>query len=379
MAAARAEHPFRRPLPGRLAAGLLAGALAASLLACGGGEPKKAGKKKKEGGQPTELTWQIKQFRLVEPCKGAAAAPATALPATPTAIPTPAPTATPAPTVPAATPPAATPTPEGAAPAAAGDAAAPPPPPAPAEPIACVRFLASYPEFEGGLQRPLLRRLDEAVEFLITSPSFDERRAGSVDGTARRLVAAWKARLQERTGAEKNILPQPWYDERKVSVLYRDRQVISLQLEEKLFAGGAHELSTVLLESYSLDRVDRLSMADLFVEGSAARLNELGEKKFRELRGIAPGRSLADAGFDFPGGIFRLSANFAIRAEGVVFRYNPYDIGPFSLGATDLLLPNAEIRELLRPKGPLGSRLDPAAAQEAAPAPPAAPSSTEGG
>ncbi len=141
---------------------------------------------------------------------------------------------------------------------------------------------------------------------LVTSPSFDERRAGSVDGTGRRLIAAWKTRLQERAGPDKNLPMPPWYDDRKVGVIFRDAQVLSLKLDEKLFAGGAHELTTVLYESYSLDRVDRLSMADLFVEGSARKLNELGEKKFREQRGIAPGRSLADAGFDFPGGIFRL-------------------------------------------------------------------------
>jgi hypothetical protein len=339
--------------------GLLA-ALALLLAGCGGGDKKADGKKPAAKKPPAELAWQFRQVRLAEPCRTAdllrqaaglqAAAPAEPpSPAVPVPVPAPAEPVT-------ATPPAAGETPAADAAVAADAAAAPavPVPPA-ADPI-CVRFTAVYPEFESGLSRALLKRLNDAVEELATSPSFDERRAGSVDGTGRKLIAAWKARVVERH------LPgggptERWYDDRKVEVIYRDAQVISLRLEEKLKAGGANELATSLYVSYSLDRIDRLSMADLFVEGSAKRLNELGEKKFRELRGIAPGRSLADAGFDFPGGYFRLSGNFAVTRDGLVFRYNPYDVGPFALGATEVPLATEQLKEVLRPRGPLGGRL----------------------
>lgn len=338
---------------------VLAGLL---LSGCGGAEPEK----KKA---PAELSWQIRQLRLTEPCRAGATAAAPAAAPVPT------------PTEPAAD--AGSALAEGAAPAA--------PPPAATGEEPCVQFSATWPEFETGMTLALLQRLNEAVRELATSPSFDERRAGSVDGTARKLIAAWKARIQEKSGPVER-----WSNQRKVEILYRDPAVLSFRYEEKLSAGGAHDLSTVLYASYSLDRIDRLSMADLFIEGAARQLNELGEKRFREQRGIAPGRSLADAGFDFPGGVFRLSSNFAVTAEGMVFRYNPYDVGPYTLGETEVLLRTAEIRELLRPKGPLGSRREgtetPAAAPSPAPAPePTAPapetppaaaaeeSSTEGG
>jgi hypothetical protein len=338
-------------------------ALALLLAGCGGGNDKAAGKKPVAKKPPAELAWQFRQVRLAEPCRTAdllrqaagleAAAPAEPPPAAPTL---------PAEPAPAAPPPAAGETPAADA-AVAPDAAAAPAVPVPpaADPI-CVRFTAVYPEFESGMSRALLKRLNDAVEELATSPSFDERRAGSVDGTGRKLIAAWKARVVERhlPGTSPT---ERWYDDRKVEVIYRDAQVISLRLEEKLKAGGANELATSLYVSYSLDRIDRLSMADLFVEGSAKRLNELGEKKFRELRGIAPGRSLADAGFDFPGGYFRLSGNFAVTQDGLVFRYNPYDVGPFALGATEVSLATEQLKEVLRPRGPLGGRLTAPAAE----------------
>lgn len=331
--------------------------LAALLLSgCGGGDKKAAkGSEPEKKKAPAELSWQIRQLRLTEPCR--AGATTTAPVAAPAAAP-----------VPTSTEPAAD---AGSAAAEGAAPAAPPPTPTGEEP--CVQFFATWPEFETGMTRALLQRLNEAVRELATSPSFDERRAGSVDGTARKLIAAWKARIQEKSGPVER-----WSNQRKVEILYRDPAVLSFRYEEKLSAGGAHDLSTVLYASYSLDRIDRLSMADLFVEGAARQLNELGEKRFRDQRGIAPGRSLADAGFDFPGGVFRLSSNFAVTAEGMVFRYNPYDVGPYTLGETEVLLRTAEIRDLLRPKGPLGSRREgtetPPAAPLPAPAPePAAP------
>lgn len=328
---------------------VLAGLL---LSGCGGGDKKPAkGSQPEKKKAPAELSWQIRQLRLTEPCRAGATTSAPA--AAPAAAPVP------TPTEPAAAD-------AGSAPAEGAAPAAPPPVPTGEEP--CVQFFATWPEFETGMTRALLQRLNEAVRELATSPSFDERRAGSVDGTARKLIAAWKARIQEKSGPVER-----WSNQRKVEILYRDPAVLSFRYEEKLSAGGAHDLSTVLYASYSLDRIDRLSMADLFVEGAARQLNELGEKRFREQRGIAPGRSLADAGFDFPGGVFRLSSNFAVTAEGMVFRYNPYDVGPYTLGETEVLLRTAEIRDLLRPKGPLGSRREGTETPAAAPSPAAAP------
>jgi len=366
------------------------------LLAAGCGDGKKNGQKSPEPKKKAaDLEWQMRQVRLTEPCRSAAPAPAAPAPA---ADPQAAPAVSPPQSAPpaAAVPEAAAPTPPPAAPPRAEPASSSPggesgapadpaapvePPPAPAEdPAICVRFLATYPEFESGMQRTLLQRLNDAVKELATSPSFDERRAGSVDGTGRRLIGAWKTRMQEKRLFDKTAGPERWFDERKVEILYRDRHTISFKLTERLFTGGAHELATALYVSYSLDRVDRLSMADLFVEGSAKRLNELGEKKFRERRAIAPGRSLADAGFDFPGGYFRLSANFAVTAEGLVFRYNPYDVGPYALGETEVQLSTEELKDLIRSQGPLGYRDEtpPAATPAtAAPAPVTEPPATE--
>jgi hypothetical protein len=214
---------------------------------------------------------------------------------------------------------------------------------------ACAEFVVEYPEFEEGPDEVVLARLNQAVTELATSPSFDDHRAASISGTGKRFLQLYNASKQQMPGYDGR-----WRDQRKVSVIYQDDAVISFRLDEELYTGGAHGLSTSLLVSYGLEHGDRLSMADLFLEQRAARLNELGEQRLRQEREIAPGRSLSDAGFDFQGDRFRLSSNFAVADQAVLFHYNAYDIAPYALGPTTLVLKAAEIRDCLRPEGPLG-------------------------
>lgn len=52
---------------------------------------------------------------------------------------------------------------------------------------------------------------------------------------------------------------------------------------------------------------------------------------------------------------FALTENFWIGPKGLTFYYNPYEIAPWALGTTELLLTYREIRDLIKPDGLLGS------------------------
>ena len=51
---------------------------------------------------------------------------------------------------------------------------------------------------------------------------------------------------------------------------------------------------------------------------------------------IPPSRDLDDEGYFFEGNRFRLNGNFAIMNKSLLFYFNPYEIGAYSLGATEL-------------------------------------------
>jgi hypothetical protein len=60
--------------------------------------------------------------------------------------------------------------------------------------------------------------------------------------------------------------------------------------------------------------------------------------------------TLKDAGFTFENDAFVLPDDFALRDDGLAFYYNPYDVAPYSMGATEIVLSQDEIRRLLKPE-----------------------------
>ncbi len=49
----------------------------------------------------------------------------------------------------------------------------------------------------------------------------------------------------------------------------------------------------------------------------------------------------------------RPNGNFEVRAEGVAYHFNPYEITPYYIGRVEVLLPRAELRSLIQPASPV--------------------------
>jgi hypothetical protein len=47
--------------------------------------------------------------------------------------------------------------------------------------------------------------------------------------------------------------------------------------------------------------------------------------------------------------------NWTLTARGLVVTFDPYQVGPFAAGAPSVLIPYAELKDVLRPDGPLAS------------------------
>ncbi len=113
--------------------------------------------------------------------------------------------------------------------------------------------------------------------------------------------------------------------------------------------GGAHGNTTIRFENFNPRTGERVELADLFVSGYEAKLLPLAQDRFREVRAIEEGVTLADAGFSFSENVaFTLSDNFAVEKDGLTFYYNPYEVAPYALGATELTLSYEELDGLLK-------------------------------
>ena len=85
----------------------------------------------------------------------------------------------------------------------------------------------------------------------------------------------------------------------------------------------------------------------LFVKNYISKLTKIAEKKFFKLKGLKPGTSLNDEGYSFKNNRFHLTDNFAVLNEGILFYYNTYEIGPYALGTTEVLIPYGELKGIL--------------------------------
>ena len=55
--------------------------------------------------------------------------------------------------------------------------------------------------------------------------------------------------------------------------------------------------------------------------------------------------------WDFEPGNFKLNENFAISTGGLLFTFNPYEIGPYVMGAPQVFIPYKEMKDLINKNG----------------------------
>ena len=57
---------------------------------------------------------------------------------------------------------------------------------------------------------------------------------------------------------------------------------------------------------------------------------------------------LSASGFTFEGGVFKLNENYGVGDKALAFCFNTYEIAAGAMGKTEIRIPYAEMRELLK-------------------------------
>ncbi|KAB2838919.1 DUF3298 and DUF4163 domain-containing protein [bacterium] len=211
----------------------------------------------------------------------------------------------------------------------------------------CTYLKFSYPVFTQGPNPAGLKAIQRRVMDFLLAPT-GEKKASDLEGFAKDFFADFQAYRQQFPNA-----PQVWSLERSVDVLVEDPRILSLSFRETQFLGGAHPNSTRTLVSLNPENGAPYTLDELLLPGYLDKLNALGEKKFREVRKIPEGQGLEEAGFDFPGGKFKLNDNFAAGADGLIFYFNPYEVAAYVYGPTEVEIGYGSLKELVNRKGPL--------------------------
>lgn len=107
------------------------------------------------------------------------------------------------------------------------------------------------------------------------------------------------------------------------------------------YFGAAHPQYLIRFENFNLRTGENIELDDLLKTGYESELNLVASKLFFEENG--------PEGWHFENDSFELNANFSLRSDGLLFLFNPYEVGPYSAGAPEVLIPYASVRHLLKP------------------------------
>ena len=131
-------------------------------------------------------------------------------------------------------------------------------------------------------------------------------------------------------------------------VLRQDSSLTTLETNNYTFQGGAHGGSYTYFINWNTKADKSIALDDILVNGYKDKLTSIADTIFRKQEKLTDTVSLAQDYF-FKDDKFSLPKNFLITPLGLRFLYNIYEIKPYAAGRTDLFIPYAQLKPLLRP------------------------------
>lgn len=206
----------------------------------------------------------------------------------------------------------------------------------------CAVFELEYPEFDAIENNPMIESINVRIKGLIHGAGETDSEYSN-DEVYKIFESDYKNVLTEFTDYFVR-----WSLERKIRVVKNDGKILSYEFNEYSFLGGAHPNYATVYYNYDFELKKELTLNDILIPGSEIEFTELAEKKFRLKRNIGAAKDLAEAGFWFDENVFTLNDNYCLTDSSLNFFYNSYEIGPYALGTTEIVLPYEEIKSYLK-------------------------------
>lgn len=172
--------------------------------------------------------------------------------------------------------------------------------------------------------------------------SFETRPAYTIDSAVaafRKLHQEW---IEEAPASAVGNFAAECID----SVLFQTENYLTLQLNGYTYTGGAHGLPQTAVQTFAISSGKPLGWADLVTDSLS--LQTLAEQKFRQERAeIFEPDEEGNPGFEFDDTfVFKLPDQYGLIAEGILLFYNYYEVAPYALGSTALMISHEELGAL---------------------------------
>lgn len=134
--------------------------------------------------------------------------------------------------------------------------------------------------------------------------------------------------------------------------LWDDQNIFSYGIKRYVSMGGAHGLSNHILLNFDLKTGEQITEKNLFKDNYKEFLTELLINRLieenKELSSIDDLKKT-----DYWVDSIRPNSNFYITDEGISYIFNPYEISPYYVGETEIFLPYARLKNILKPGNPI--------------------------
>ena len=173
-------------------------------------------------------------------------------------------------------------------------------------------------------------------------------------------IAAFKKQMMTMSAEDLRMMPAGMnnYIDIGYDIEYADDDFISVNFVRSEFTGGAHPNYNFLTVNYDLKNNRELKLAELFKPG-AKYLGTISAYATKDLRNRTFPDSSENLGLAqdvFADGALPKPENYArwsITKKGLLFTFDPYQVGPFAAGAQYVIVPYAALKSIARPDGAL--------------------------
>jgi hypothetical protein len=173
-------------------------------------------------------------------------------------------------------------------------------------------------------------------------------------------LAAFKKQMMSLSAADLKMIPQGMnnYIDIGYNIEYADDDLISVSFLEGNFTGGAHPNYGYFTITYDLKNGREVKLSELFQPGakyleavSAYATKDLQSRKMPD-----SDENLGLAQDSFAEGATAKAENYQnwnITKKGLMFTFDPYQVGPYAAGSQTVIVPYANLKEIARPGGSL--------------------------
>lgn len=210
--------------------------------------------------------------------------------------------------------------------------------------IPCASYEVEYPEFSG-LDSVVVRKITHKIDSVVTT-GYSEGLPQTFRETAPVFIQQYEDYKTESEGMD--VPEQGWSFHALIKPELISDSLISLSVTRDEYAGGAHPNSSTAYINVNPENGNDISLKDVLKPGFNDVLTKAGEKGFRKAHELSDTASFQFNDFEFENNRFQLTNNYGFTKSGIVFYYNSYEVAPYAMGPTEVIIPYEEVKDWLK-------------------------------